>query len=223
MPLRAVLFDALGTLVALEPPAPRLRAALKGDTGVDVGEAAAARAFAAEIEFYLVNHMRGGDPAGLEGLRDDCAAVLHRELGMPDLERSAVRTAMLGALRFTAFGDVVPALSELSRRGVGRVVVSNWDISLREGLEAAGLCRWLDGAISSAEVGVAKPGREPFAAGLELAGVRAQEAVYVGDSIDTDLEGARAAGLRAVLVDRGGGAPEGVEAVRSLTQLASLF
>ncbi|MEJ7817771.1 MAG: hypothetical protein WKF49_03755, partial [Thermoleophilaceae bacterium] len=68
MTLRAVLFDALGTLVALDPPAPRLRAALQRNTGVDVGEAVAARAFAAEIEFYLANHMRGGDRDGLASL-----------------------------------------------------------------------------------------------------------------------------------------------------------
>ena len=83
--MRAVLFDALGTLVRLEPPAPRLRAALRRTAGVDVGEQAAERGFAAEIGFYLENHMRGGDEAGLEALRDDCAAVLHEALGVEGL------------------------------------------------------------------------------------------------------------------------------------------
>ena len=65
----------------LEPPAPRLRAELERTTGVDVGAAAAERGFAAEIGYYLEHHMRGGDEAGLEALRDDCAAVLHDALG----------------------------------------------------------------------------------------------------------------------------------------------
>lgn len=220
---RAVLFDALGTLVTLDPPAPHLRAALLRDTGVDVGEAAAARAFAAEIEFYVASHMRGGDREGLESLRDDCATVLHEALGREDLERAAVRRSMLEAIRFTAFPDAIPALRELRRRGLRRVVVSNWDVSLREGLEAAGLARLLDGAISSAEVGAAKPAAEPFCAGLALAGVEAADALFVGDSIETDVEGARAAGLRAVLVSRAGEAPSGMEVVRSLEDLPSLF
>lgn len=224
MTLRAVLFDALGTLVALDPPAPHLRVALQRNTGVDVGAAAAARGFGAEIDFYVANHMRGGDLEGLEALRDDCAAVLHQALAVGGLDRAAVRRSMLEAIRFTPFPDVVPALRDLRERGLSLVVVSNWDISLPDGLASAGLERLLDGAVSSAEVGLAKPAAEPFRAGLALAGVGASEALYVGDSVDTDIEGARAAGLRAVLVSRGGDAPPRVESVvRSLEQLPSLF
>ena len=45
----------------------------------------------------------------------------------------------------------------------------------------------------------------------------------MGDSLDNDVAGARAAGVRAVLVDRAGAAPPGVEAVRSLTEVPSLL
>jgi len=220
---RAVLFDALGTLVRLEPPAPRLRAELKRTTGVDVGDAAAERGFGAEIAFYLENHMRGGDAAGLESLRDDCAAVLHDALGVPGLERAAVREAMLGSLEFTAFPDAVPALEALRAAGVRVVVVSNWDRSLGQALDRAGLGALVDGVVSSAEVGRAKPAPEPFRAGLELAGVEAGDALFVGDSPDTDIEGARAAGIRALLVAREGPAPEGAEAITSLERVPSLF
>jgi len=47
--VQAVLFDALGTLVRLEPPAPRLRAELARTTGVDVGDAAAERGNTARV------------------------------------------------------------------------------------------------------------------------------------------------------------------------------
>ncbi|HEX5909308.1 MAG TPA: HAD family hydrolase [Thermoleophilaceae bacterium] len=220
---RAVLFDALGTLVRLEPPAPRLRAELTRVAGVDVGDRAAERGFAAEIAFYLRNHMRGGDAAGLEALRDDCAAVLHEALGVPGLERAAVRQAMLASLVFTAFPDAAPALRELRGAGARVVVVSNWDRSLGRALDQAGLGGLVDGVVSSAEVGRAKPAPEPFTAGLELAGARAEDALFVGDSPDTDIEGARAAGIRALLVAREGPAPEGVEAVASLERVPSLF
>ena len=167
--------DALGTLVRLEPPAPRLRVELARTTGVDVGAEAAERGFAAEIAYYLDNHMRGGDAAGLEALRDDCAGVLHEALGVDGLDRAAVRAAMLASIVFTAFPDAAPALRELRARGIGLVVVSNWDRSLPAALAQAGLGGLVDGVVSSAEVGQAKPAPEPFRAGLELAGVEAAE------------------------------------------------
>jgi putative hydrolase of the HAD superfamily len=191
---------------------------------VDVGLEAAERGFVAEIGHYLAHHMEGGDREGLERLRDDCAAVMHEALGVEGIERSAVRRAMVEALEFHAFDDVVPALEELRGSGLTLVVASNWDCSLPEWLEGAGLWHLLDGAASSAVVGEAKPAPAVFEAALEIAGVGPDEAVHVGDSVENDIEGARAAGVRAVLVDRSGAPePPGVEAVRSLAAVPSLL
>lgn len=222
MKVRAVLLDALGTLVALEPPAPRLRAALREQAGVDVGAQAAQRGFEAEIAYYLDHHMEGGDQAGVERLRDDCAGVMHSALGVAGLDHAAVRRAMIDALEFTPFPDAEPALRALRERGLRLVAVSNWDSSLGHWLDRAGLGRLLDGTISSAQVGEPKPSPAVFRAALAVAGVEASEALHAGDSLANDVEGARAAGIRAVLVDRHGAAPPGVEAVSSLEELASL-
>jgi putative hydrolase of the HAD superfamily len=218
---RAVLLDALGTLVELRPPAPRLRALLADATGVDVGLEAAERGFEVEIAHYLAHHMRGGDPAGLERLRDECAEVMREAIGDDRLEQAAVRAAMLGALEFEPYPDVAPALTVLRGRGLALVVASNWDCSLPEWLERAGLWELIDGAVSSASVGAAKPAPAVFLAALELAGCGPAEAVHVGDSMANDVGGARAAGIRAVLVDRSGHAPAGVESVTSLAELTS--
>jgi len=218
--VRAVLLDALGTLVRLEPPGPRLRAALRELSGVDVGAPAAEAAFRAEIAYYLAHHTEGGDPAGLERLRDDCAAVMHEALAAPELGCSTVRRAMLASLRFTAYADVAPALEALRPRRL--VVVSNWDCALGGWLDAAGLGGALDAVVTSAEVGEAKPGPAVFETALARVGVEAADAVHVGDSLENDVEGARAAGMRAILVAREGPLPAGVEAVRSLAELRSL-
>jgi putative hydrolase of the HAD superfamily len=222
VPVRAVLLDALGTLVELRPPAPRLRAALSTRSGIDVGLAAAERGFAAEIGYYLANHMRGGDVDGLERLRDDCAEAMRAAIGRPELDRAAVRAAMLGALEFQPFPDVAPALRELRGRGLRLVVVSNWDRSLPEWLDRAGIGELVDATVSSAVVGAAKPAAAAFAAGLALARCSPAEAVHVGDSLESDVEGARAAGLRAILVRRVGDPPPGVETVRSLGELSAI-
>jgi putative hydrolase of the HAD superfamily len=221
--VRAVLLDALGTLVELQPPGPRLRAALIEHAGVDVGDEAAARGFTAEIGHYLAHHMEGSTPARLERLRDDCAAVMHEALGTEGIERAAVRAAMLEALAFRVFDDAVPALEELRARGLALVVVSNWDCSLPLWLDDVGLLELVDGAVSSAVVGQAKPSPAPFFSGLELAGVTAEEAVHVGDSPVGDVEGARGAGVRAILVTRGAEAPPGVESIPDLEALPSLL
>jgi 2-haloalkanoic acid dehalogenase type II len=213
------MFD---TLVEIEPPAPLLRARLLELTGVDVGEEAAARGMAAEIRHYLANHGQASDEAKLEALRDDCAAVLHEALGFPRLERAAVRQAMLDSLTLRVFPDAPPALRALRARGLRLVVVSNWDSSLPEWLERTGLAELVDGVVSSAVVGAEKPSPRIFEVALDLAGVARGEALHVGDSMATDVGGARAAGVRAVLIARGGGAPEGVQAIRSLEELPSL-
>ncbi len=222
-PVRAVLLDALGTLVELQPPAPRLRAGLLELAGVDVGGPAAARAFDAEIDHYLANHLRGCDGDGLNALRDECAAVMLTALEAPDLTRATVRRAMLRALEFRAFPDALPALRALRERGVRLAVVSNWDCSLPGWLDGAGLGGLFDAVVSSAVIGAAKPSPAVFLAALERVGATPEQALHVGDSVEQDLEGARDAGIRPILLVRGGRAPEGTEAIRSLRELPSLI
>jgi putative hydrolase of the HAD superfamily len=219
---RAVLLDALGTLVRLEPPAPRLRAELRRLAGVDVGAQAAERAFRAEIAYYLEHHLEGTDEPSLAELRDRCAEVVAQALGPRAPDVRTVHQAMLGSLEFTPFADAVPALGELRDRGLRVVVASNWDCSLPEVLERAGLAGLVDGVVSSAVVGRAKPSPDVFWEALRLAGADASHALHVGDSIGNDVEGARAAGVRAVLLVRDGRPPPGIEAVRSLAEVPAL-
>jgi FMN phosphatase YigB (HAD superfamily) len=61
-----------------------------------------------------------------------------------------------------------------------------------------------------------------FRMALQLAGADGAGAVHVGDSLDNDVAGARALGIRAILVQREGEPPPGVESVRVLTELATL-
>jgi putative hydrolase of the HAD superfamily len=217
----AVFLDALGTLVELQPPAPRLRRLL-AEAGHDVDEERAAAGFGAEITYYLAHHLEGSDPVALDGLRDRCAEAMREGLGLPGLDHATARRVMLGALEFTPFGDVAPALRELRRAGHTLVVVSNWDCSLPDWLRPAGILDLVDGVVSSAVVGAAKPDPAPFRRALELAGVEPGEAVHLGDSVDNDVAGATAAGVRALLLDRAGAAPPGVESVGSLAEVPSL-
>ena len=207
---RAVLLDALGTLVALDPPAPRLHEALGGGLPLDVVE----RAMRAEMSHYRAHSHEARDAGSLAALRERCAAILTGELGV----EVGVET-MMSAIRFRAHDDAEPALAELRARGMTLVCVSNWDHSLPEVLERVGLAGLLDGVVVSAVEGHAKPEPELFEAALELAGCAAGEALVVGDTEAEDVAGARAAGIPALLLVRDGTA-HGAGRIASLAEIS---
>jgi putative hydrolase of the HAD superfamily len=213
---RAILLDALGTLLTFESPVGHLRAALAERTGSDIGEAAAKEAIRAEIAYYRAHLHEGFDAESLLDLRLRCADAM----ALP-YEREIVFAALMDSLRFHAFPDSAPFLGELRSRGIRTVVVSNWDFSLHERLRETGLAALVDGAIASAEIGAAKPDGAIFAAALRIAGTRADETWHVGDTPEADVEGARAAGIHPVLIARD--APPAAGAVRSLSELIPLL
>lgn len=222
---RALLLDALGTLVALEPPAPALCGELAERFGIVVSEPQARRALAAEIAYYRSHLDEGRDAPSLAELRHRCAQVLRSSLPASErlsaLKLSSLTDALLASLRFTAFPDVREALQGARARGERLVVVSNWDVSLGEVLERLELAPLLDGVLSSAAAGARKPSPEIFEQALGLAGVTAQRARHVGDSLEEDVAGARSAGIEPVLLRRGGdGGPLGVRTIASLAELA---
>ena len=224
MTARALLLDALGTLLELEPPAPRLRTELAERFGLQITEADAQRAIAAEIAYYRSHFDEGRNPASLADLRGRCAEALRS--GLPaDGRLSGVGTAelteaLLASLHFSGFEDARPALELARARGQQVIVVSNWDVSLEEVLSRVGLAALLDAVVTSASVGVRKPGVAIFERALALAGARPNEAVHVGDSVEDDVAGARAAGIEPVFVRRDGGA--GPPGVRTIATLAAL-
>jgi len=207
---RAVLLDALGTIVRLEPPAERLRAALGGDLSAGAVE----RAMRAEMSFYRDRAHEARDADSLAALRRACAGLLTRELG-----REVSVEAMMSAIRFRAYPDAAPALAGLRERGLTLVCVSNWDCSLPDVLEQVCLARYLKGAVASATAGHRKPDPAIFTAGLEVAECEPAEALVVGDTPAEDLAGAAAAGIPALLIDRRGGAA-GVPVVSSLSEIS---
>lgn len=100
------------------------------------------------------------------------------------------------------YPEVPQVLAELKRAGLKMGIVSNWDTRLRNIVNGLGLAEWMDFILISAEVGYRKPNPIIFEQALQQAGVRASEAIHVGDSYEEDAVGAMRSGLRAVVVDR---------------------
>lgn len=182
-----------------------------------VTEDDARRAMLAEMSYYRAHHDEARDWDGLKDLRRRCAAVIADELPTA-LPLDGVLDALLEAIRFRAYPEVPAALARLRAGGARLAVVSNWDVSLHDVLERTGLRPLVDAVVISAVEGVAKPDPAIFAIALERLGVA--RALHVGDSVEHDVAGARAAGLEAVLVTRDGArAPAGVRAIASLAEL----
>lgn len=102
------------------------------------------------------------------------------------------------------FPDAVALLAAARARNLPVVAVSNWDARLSDVLRGTGLAAYLHAVVASHAVGAEKPDARIFAAALAALPyeVPPGEVLHVGDSPEEDVEGARAVGLRALLVDR---------------------
>jgi putative hydrolase of the HAD superfamily len=188
----AVTVDAFGTLVELGEPYDRLGDAL-AERGVERRRADVARAFGAEVAYYLPRAHEGRDADTLWRLRRDCACVFLSELGA-GLDPVEFAPAFVGALEFRVLPGAAGALERLRTAGLTLACVGNWDVSLPEHLEGVGLAGFFAAVISSADAGAPKPDPRPFRLALARVGVEAGRALHVGDS-NADRDGALAAGL----------------------------
>jgi putative hydrolase of the HAD superfamily len=115
---------------------------------------------------------------------------------------------------FELYEDVLPVLDDLRAHGLKLGLVSNGIRDLSAFVAHHRLD--VDVIVDSRTHGFVKPHPTIFKAALERLGVRADEAAMVGDSIEEDVEGARALGMHAILVDRDGRHPDIAERLTDL-------
>jgi putative hydrolase of the HAD superfamily len=141
----------------------------------------------------------GGDPNGARA----CATEMVREW-----ERHE---------NFSLYEDALPVLAELRRHRLKIGLISNGQRDLEEFAEHHVL--EVDAVVGSKSHGRIKPHASIFIAALEALDIAAAETVMVGDSFEDDIEGARALGIRAILLDRDRLRPEAEDRIDTLLAL----
>lgn len=195
----------------------------------------------------------GGDDSGASGLRRldldrlvEASIAMHphgtdhfprllERFGVADPELAERAASWYQANRFHGlelFPQALPVIERLrsSRRNPPRVgVITNGPAEVqREKVTLLGIDRVADFVLISGEFGIEKPDRAIFDEALRLGGVAASEAIMVGDSLDHDIAGARAAGITSVWINPVGrarrrGEPKPDHILRRLDELPRLL
>jgi len=227
--IRAVFFDLYNTLVSYDPPREEIQAAVLKDFGIEVSPEALRRPIMTADDFIYQEHARS--PLSKRSKEETMAlyaqyhGIVLREAGLEasqELIAGILKKWMHFDLKMVLFDDVVPTLTQLKGRGLILGLISNVDRDITPLYQELGLSAWLQVVVTSQEVGFNKPRPEIFQEALKQAGVKPSEAIYVGDQHQIDVVGANEAGMRGILLDRGGYF-EGVTdspRIHSLTQVA---
>jgi len=226
--IKAVFFDLYFTLVCYEPPREELQAKALKDFGIDVTPEIFQQPLATADEFIYQEIARF--PLNKRSQEDKMALyvkyqkILLKEAGIEVSEQ--VVLGLLGKMQKTQmhlvlFDDVLPTLTDLKDKGLILGLISNVDRDISSLLDKVGLSSLLQVVITSQETGFNKPQPEIFQEALRRAGVKAPEAIYVGDQYQIDAAGANKAGMKGVLLDRGNYFKEitGCPRIQSLSQV----
>jgi putative hydrolase of the HAD superfamily len=200
--VQAVCFDLGNTLIEFGPRQltaqyGRLTAALESGFGsCDADRLKAIR------DRQIVAPYRNGYREG--SLEEVCRELIEEMYGITATE---AQVADLARVRYESFlevvelaADVIPLLRRLQER-YRLAVLSNYPCgrSIRDGLDKVGLTEFFEVIVVSGEVGYVKPHPEPFGHLLGQLGEEPAACVYVGDNWLADIQGAKRAGMRAVL------------------------
>ncbi len=209
--LKAVFFDLYGTLAGFRPSRYEIQSEACAQFGITVTPDGVLKGYARADAFMAEqNAVRPIQELDSRARTDFFSEYERRVLAGSGVEVSTHRAHEIWLrirkvpYQMQRFDDVLPALEQLKERGLTLGMISNMSEDGASLTENMGLSTAIDFAVTSAEVGSAKPHPPIFLSALERAGVKPEEAVHVGDQIRSDIDGASNVGIRPVLLDRDG-------------------
>ncbi|WP_439622818.1 HAD-IA family hydrolase [Gemmata sp.] len=221
--VRAVFFDAVGTLIFPNPSALVVYADVARRAGLDLAPDEVRRRFVAAYRTQENADRAAGWATSEDRERTRWHAIVCETLaGVPDPGAcfAALYDHFAGPAAWTVNPHAAPTITKLTERGLVVGLGSNYDarlLSVLDGFPELDPLR--ERTVVSAAVGFRKPAAEFFAEVVRLAGCDARQVAFVGDDVENDYEGARAAGLDAILL-----APRGnFDAKRVVNELGDLI
>ena len=226
--IKAVFFDLYHTLIHYHPPREDVLSQSLARRGINANSSGLRRSIIAGDEYFYRENARKGmsrrSEAETRAMWQEYEAVVLRDAGIepdPGLIDQLLSDMQQAPFERVLFGDVMPALDALRRRGLRMGLVSNVDKDIKPLLDMLQLSPYLDVVLTSKDIGATKPDPRIFQEAVRRAGVAAPETLYVGDQYQIDVLGARGAGLKGLLLDRYGSYGE-IPAEEKITSLEEL-
>ena len=207
---QVVFLDVGDTMIRAHPSWAAVYRLGLADFGVEVSEKDVERALLEETRtgwWLLDDPFEPTEEVSYARIKAFDQAVLDR-LGHADMSDEVFRSIEAAFARRSAwyvYPDVVPAVEAMKEAGLRLGVISNFVWGGPELIHELALARHFDGLTVSARVGFQKPHRGIFDHALAQLKIEPAKALHIGDSYAADVQGARRAGIAAVLIDRVGG------------------
>jgi len=227
MKMKAILFDLGNTLAEYHAPG--------GSTGLVMGGVAAVEDFLRGEGLVAGSPEEVQERARLENYESKNYRVRPLSRRLSRIFRISDQSVLSEACRVflqpicegaAIYGNTIPVLQELRAKGLKTAVVSNspWgsppDLWGKE-IERLGLMPYFDALCFCGEVGWRKPAKPIFVLAMNRLSVRPADCLFVGDRPKWDIDGPRAVGMNAVLVDRDGAYPD-QPSIKDLRELLEL-
>jgi putative hydrolase of the HAD superfamily len=176
------------------------------------------------LEPHAREYAPGHTPEQKQAYRERVAARVFDRLGLSHTHDEPNRHAgaiweRIGPRSLRIYPDVMPALRDLQSAGYRLIITSNWQCGLAHFCTELGIGEYFELVCASAEIGSEKPDGAIFAEAARRLALPPDRILHVGDSPVDDIEGARRAGMRAVLIDRDGVSPATAGAIRRLDEV----
>jgi putative hydrolase of the HAD superfamily len=220
--IRAIFFDAVDTLIKPDPSVVEVYRETGLAHGCRIEPEAMVRRFREAFQFEEKSDAASGWAVSenreherwrsiVSHVFDRCPAV---DRIFADLWHHFARAESWRVAEGTS--EVLP---ELAKRGYGLGLASNFDRRLHSIADNLPELAPLRLRAISSEIGWRKPSRQFFEALVRSADCEAGQVLLVGDRLDTDYDGAIAAGLEAILLDPDAKAPDDIRRIGQLTDL----
>ncbi len=224
--IRAVFFDWFNTLAEYKPPRYQLHSQACHEFGVELSPEQARRGILAADRYFFDENLK----STVEKRNQEEKAQVYlryQEIVLGEAGAEVTGRVLLGIMgrvhqlfagsTWALFDDVLPTLRTLKEKGLVLGLLTNLSQDMDAVFGNLGLKPYLAFAVTPGEAGADKPLPPIFLLALERAGVKAPEAIHIGDQYNIDVAGARGAGIKAILLDRDDQYPEATDCPRIRT------